>query len=185
MRCPCFRTPCLLPAMDLVITNHRHANPQCLSVASSPVTRITCGTHKPSVTWYSAFRLLREPVLVSVWFLFSFQQFLHGFAVLFCAVLLCSIVFCLYCSCFFNAFIVMSLLGKAGGIIRMTTSQQKFVTEGLPSEDWRWLKNIKIVHVFHLRASHGCFFFIFNSCIFPFGFLPWEVRVSFPGESQL
>ena len=25
----------------------------------------------------------------------------------------------------------------------------------------------------------------YNSCIVPVGFLPWEIRVAFPGESQL
>ena len=29
------------------------------------------------------------------------------------------------------------------------------------------------------------FFFTFYSCIVPMGFLPWENRVAFPGESQL
>ena len=29
------------------------------------------------------------------------------------------------------------------------------------------------------------FYFTFYSCIDPVGFLPWEIRVAFPGESQL
>ena len=29
------------------------------------------------------------------------------------------------------------------------------------------------------------FFFFFNNCIVPLGFLPWEIRVAFSGESQL
>ena len=27
--------------------------------------------------------------------------------------------------------------------------------------------------------------FFLNNCIVPMGFLPWEIRVAFPGESQL
>ena len=28
------------------------------------------------------------------------------------------------------------------------------------------------------------FFFFFYNCIVPMGFLPWEIRVAFPGEKQ-
>ena len=28
-------------------------------------------------------------------------------------------------------------------------------------------------------------FFFLHSCIVPMGFLPWEIRVAFPGESKL
>ena len=29
------------------------------------------------------------------------------------------------------------------------------------------------------------YLFFFKNCIVPLGFLPWEIRVAFPGESQL
>ena len=64
----CFRIPCLPPATGLDITNHHHANPQCLNVAFLPATQITCGTRRPSVTWFCAFRPRREQALVRVLF---------------------------------------------------------------------------------------------------------------------
>ena len=36
-----------------------------------------------------------------------------------------------------------------------------------------------------LRESSVQFTFAFDNCIVPMGFLPWEIRVAFPGESQL
>ena len=35
------------------------------------------------------------------------------------------------------------------------------------------------------RQRLRLFFFFFNNCIVPLGFLPWEIRVAFPEESQL
>ena len=34
------------------------------------------------------------------------------------------------------------------------------------------------------NVSFTSFFFFYN-CTVPFGFLPWGIRVAFPGESQL
>ena len=41
------------------------------------------------------------------------------------------------------------------------------------------LKKETVVHFFPLH------FYIFYNCIVPMGFLPWDIRVAFSGESQL
>ena len=42
-------------------------------------------------------------------------------------------------------------------------------------------------HVTWARAGHRklCLHLFLNNCVVPFGFLPWEIQVAFPGESQL
>ena len=40
-------------------------------------------------------------------------------------------------------------------------------------------------HLFAEVVYSGTFYFTFYNCIAPMGFLPWEIRVAFPGESQL
>ena len=37
----------------------------------------------------------------------------------------------------------------------------------------------------HAVGGYFYFYFTFYICIVPMGFLPWEIRVAFPGESQL
>ena len=46
-----------------------------------------------------------------------------------------------------------------------------------------WSKRMKCLQC--LLYLEMCFFFFFYNRIVPSGFLPWEIRVAFPGESQL
>ena len=43
----------------------------------------------------------------------------------------------------------------------------------------------KVLLNWHCNFFLITFFFVFNNCIVPMGFLPWKIKVAFPGESQL
>ena len=53
----------------------------------------------------------------------------------------------------------------------------------LLSKGGHWIVNVR--NDMSACCAHKCYTFTFYNCIVPVGFLPWEIRVAFPGESQL
>ena len=45
--------------------------------------------------------------------------------------------------------------------------------------------NVTITQNYFIVFYFLLFFFYFYNCIVPVGFLPWEIQIAFPGESQL
>ena len=62
-----------------------------------------------------------------------------------------------------------------------TLSQLAFPGEGNPNFLWEKSHWDNIV----VKKRETIILFTFYNCIVPMGFIPWEIRVAFPGESQL
>ena len=90
---------------------------------------------------------------------------------------------CLYCSIFSSVSTVLSLANRSLVPERHKLYCSGFSTMSLPLLPF--MQSIESTLRLHPSTTSPSHLLLFYNCVVSMGFLPWEIRVAFPGESLL